>query len=322
MTVRVGMIGIGWMGAFIVPDMAACERIELTRVAGRDAERTAAFATAHGIPRHGTVDDLLADDELDLIYITTTPESHADLTTRALEAGKGVLLEKAFTTNADEASAIIDLARDRGLFLMEAMWMRFNPVIRAAQAAVAEGRIGEPRMVHASFGMPFTDLSHRLWDPKRAGGSMLDQGVYPITFADIFLGEPETVSATGSTAGFDGTDAGLDSELAMLLGYSGGRSALLSSSLRAALPLTASVSGSAGRIAIDAPFWSTEGFSLVIPREDDERTEIAKVEHGYIPMLEAVIEALDNGWIEHPLCDHAASLRVMRTADRVLAELR
>ncbi|WP_162181591.1 Gfo/Idh/MocA family protein, partial [Glycomyces tenuis] len=147
---RVGMIGTGWMGEAIAPDFALCEETELVAVAGRSAERTEAFAAAHAVPKALDVARLIEADEVELVYIASTHDSHAALARAALEQGKPVLLEKAFTVDAASAAELIALAEARGLFLMEAMWMRFNPVVRRIAALLAEGAIGEPRTLHAS----------------------------------------------------------------------------------------------------------------------------------------------------------------------------
>ena len=136
----------------IVPDFRRVEAFDLVAVAGRDATRTRAFAEDRGIPNAETVDGLLGRDDLDLVYIATTHDSHAELARRAIEHGTPVLLEKAFTMDAAEAEGLIELARDRGVFLMEAMWMRFNPAVRRVAELLAAGAIGEPRHLTASFG--------------------------------------------------------------------------------------------------------------------------------------------------------------------------
>ena len=201
---RVGIIGTGWMADMIVPDFRRVDAFDLVAVAGRDAGRTRAFTEERGIPVAETVDGLLGRDDLDLVYIATTHDSHAELARRALEHGIPVLLEKAFTMNAAEAEGLIELARDRGVFLMEAMWMRFNPAVRRVAELLAEGAIGEPRHLTASFGFSVTDAGHRLWDPEHGGGSALDQGVYPLALADLLFGGYDTLAATGSRLGPDG----------------------------------------------------------------------------------------------------------------------
>lgn len=312
---RVGMIGTGWMGEAIAADFRLAN-LELAAVAGRDPERTARFAAEHGVPRAVSVDEMLGMD-LDLIYVATTHESHLPLAEAALAAGYPVLVEKAFTLDAVEAERLTTFARDRGLFLMEAMWMRFTPGLQRAQEIIARGDIGEPRTVLASFGFALPPGDHRLRDPGRGGGSLLDQGVYPLALADVVLGAPATVAATGSRTDSDGHDLGVDTELGMLLGYSGGQQAVLATSIRAELPFAGTIGGSEGRIEFQPAFWSAE--SLVVRRAGraPETVEIPQEGRGYIPMLRAVDYALEQGWTEHPLSDHASTVRVMRTVDRV-----
>lgn len=322
-SIRVGIIGTGWMADMIVPDFRRLDAFELVSVAGRNAERTRAFADERGIPHADTVDALLERDDLDLVYVATTHDSHFDLARRALERDLPVLLEKAFTMDATEAEQLVGLARERGVFLMEAMWMRFNPAIRRVAELLAEGAIGEPRHLSATFGFPVVDPAHRLWDAVHGGGSALDQGVYPLALADLLFGEYASLAATGSRLGPDGGPTTVDAELAILLGYADGRQATLATSLRSLLPCDASIGGTAGRIRILPAFWATEGFVLERPVHGTEleREEVIlpKAGNGYVPMLEAVAESLRDGRIEHELSSHAATLRVMRAVDAVLA---
>jgi predicted dehydrogenase len=320
MTTRIGMIGTGWMGDAIAPDAALCDEVELVAVAGRDPARTASFAQRYGIPHPVDVDGLLGRDDVDLVYVATTHESHLELALAALAAGKPVLVEKPLTVDAAEGEQLVAAARTAGLFAMEAMWMRFNPAVRRLTELLVAGEIGSPRTALATFGFP-VPLGGRLWDPARAGGSLLDQGVYPLTFADLVHGEPATIAATGSRLGYAGSDTGVDTEVGMLLGYADGGQSVLASSIRATLPLTASVGGELGRIELDAPFWGTAGLTVHGPDGSRRREEFPLEGNGYVPMLRAVDEALRHGWTEHPLCDHATTLRLLRTMDAVRREL-
>ena len=317
---RVGMIGTGWMGDAIVDDFRS-SRLDLHAVAGRDRDRTERFAEVNEIPRAVSVDELLRLG-LDLIYVATPHNSHLALAERALSTGHPVLVEKAFTMDGREAEELISLARRRGLFLMEAMWMRFTPGLRRAAGLIADGAIGDPRTLMASFGMALPFGDHRLRDPDRGGGSLLDQGVYPIALADEIFGEPDTVAATGSTVDADGRDLGVETEVAMLLGYRSGQQAAVATSFRTDLPLSATIGGYDGRISLEPAFWNADALVLHRRGRDPERIEFRHTGRGYVPMLDAVHEALVGGWAEHPLSDHAATLRVMRTADRVRDSLR
>ncbi|MGX9901368.1 Gfo/Idh/MocA family protein [Arthrobacter sp. SA17] len=164
------MIGTGWMGSAIAPDFKLCEATELVAVSGRNPDRTIAFAASHDIPNALEAERLITNDDVELVYIASTHETHFDLAASALEAGKAVMVEKAFTVDTGEAARLIDMANARGLFLMEAMWMYFNPVVSRLKKLLTDGAIGEPRTLQASFGTAVPmNQDNRLWDPARAG---------------------------------------------------------------------------------------------------------------------------------------------------------
>jgi predicted dehydrogenase len=173
--------------------------------------------------------------------------------------------------------------------------------------------------VQATFGVPFPqDPEGRMWKPELGGGSTLDQGIYTITIPYLLLGKPSSIIARGTLS-----DAGADAEAAVMLGFSGGEQAQLSTSMTALLPLTASICGSAGQITIWAPFWGTEGFTLT--RSDFTSQEFAdpKEGAGYVPMLRAVGQAIAEGCIEHeilPLNDTIAVLEIMEEVIRQIKD--
>ncbi len=316
------MIGAGWMGAAIAGDFTLCDEVHLAALGARDRRAGVDFAEQHDISEVLSVDDLLGRDDLDVIYIATPHNNHRELALAAIDAGLSVLVEKSFTTTEAEAVEVAEAAASAGVFLMEAMWMRFNPAVREILALLDSGAIGEPRTVQASFGFPVPQGNHRLWDPLRAGGSLLDQGVYPLSLAQLVFGEPATVAAVGSTRDYLGDDAGVDTELGMLLGYDGGQQAVLSTSIRAMLPLTAAIGGAEGLIELAEAFWSDTTYTVRRPGGSSEARTVPREGNGYVPMLRAVHEAVASEWREHPLCTVAESVTLMRTTDRVRAALR
>ena len=151
---RWAVLGTGYIAETALPDLQRTENVDVVAVCSRDDERAARFAERWGIPHaYGSYDALFAAGGFDVAYIGTPVCTHAPLARRALEAGTHVLVEKPFTLTADEASELASLARDRGLFLMEAMWTRFNPAIRAVTALIADGAIGDVMTVRADFGL-------------------------------------------------------------------------------------------------------------------------------------------------------------------------
>lgn len=187
---------------------------DITAVGSRTLASARSFAEEFGIPRaHQSYDELVADPEVDVVYIATPHDLHAPNARAALAHGKHVLVEKPFTLNAAEARQVVDLGRRRGLLVMEAMWTRFLPHMRFVRETLAEGRIGEVRSVHADHTQLLpSDPDHRLNDPRRGGGALLDLGVYPVSMAHDLLGAPNEVIAAGQL-----TATGVDESVATIL---------------------------------------------------------------------------------------------------------
>jgi len=314
---RWGIVGTGGISRTTVGDLHLTENLDLVAVASRSPEPAEAFATAHEVPRwHGSYDALFADEDVDVVYIGTPIGTHLEDARRALLAGKHVLLEKAFTSTAAEARELAALAAAQGRFLMEAMWMRFNPTIRRLLDEVAGGAIGEVRTVQASFGFPPPPEALH-WRPELGGGALLDMGVYPLTFAQLLLGEPASVEATGELR-----EDGLDLTASVHLRYGDGRFASLLTSLRGFVSPAASVGGSDGLISVGSLFLAAESFTVVTPPFVEPRTVSEPKEgRGYVPMFRAAGEAIADGLLEHqdrPLRD---TIAVLETIDEVRRQL-
>ncbi len=196
--VRWGVIATGKIAHKFVADLAQLEECEVAAVGSRRQESADAFAQTHGIAAaYGDYRSVVEDPDVDVVYIASPHSMHREHVELAFGAGKAVLCEKSLTLNAGDAEVLVAMARDKGLFLMEAMWMRCDPLIRRLQQLVASGALGEVRQVRADLGFvvdkPPTD---RLLDPALGAGALLDMGIYPLTFAQLFLGEPTAVAAT------------------------------------------------------------------------------------------------------------------------------
>ncbi|MER5311907.1 Gfo/Idh/MocA family oxidoreductase [Streptomyces sp. NPDC002773] len=312
--VRWGILATGGIAERFTADLLTLDGAEVVAVASRTEASAKAFADRFGIPRaYGGWDGLFADEDVDVVYVATPHHAHREATGRALEAGKAVLCEKALTLNAREAEELVTLARDRGLFLMEAMWMYCNPLIRRLVELVRGGAIGEIRTVQADFGLagPFA-ADHRLRDPAVGGGALLDLGVYPVSFAQLLLGEPDTVQAHALLS-----PEGVDLNTGMLLGWDTGASALLSCSLVADTPLTASVTGTLGRIDLPRGFFFPERFTLHRDGRDPEEFVNDDDPHSLRHEAAEVMRCLRAGATESPLVPLGGSLAVMRTLDAV-----
>ncbi|MEI4280324.1 Gfo/Idh/MocA family oxidoreductase [Klenkia terrae] len=313
---RWGIVGTGGISRATVGDLHLAEDLDLVAVASRHEQTAAAFAAAHEVPRwYGDVDALLAADDVDVVYLCTPIGTHADLARRALLAGKHVLVEKALASTADEARSLAALAAEQGRFLMEAMWMRFNPAVRRVLADVADGRIGEVRSVRASFGFPPPPGTAH-WQPG-GGGALLDMGVYPLTLAHLLFGVPTAVEATGEVRA-----DGVDLTASVFLRYGDDRFAALLTSLRSVVGAGADIGGTDGAITLDAPFFATGSLSVLsASSRRPDRVELPLEGNGYVPMFRAVAEAVADGLLEHadrPLRD---TIAVLDTIDLVRARL-
>lgn len=318
--VRWGIIGTGDISDRLVPDLTAIEGSVATAVWGRQPERARHFAQKHGIP-HSTTDleALLRRDDIDAVYLATPIGTHLDLASRALDAGKHVLVEKPMASTADDIALLFERARAADRFLMEAMWMKFNPLHTALLTQLDEGIIGEPRSVRASFGTPFPPGGSR-WSAELGGSTVLDQGIYPITLAQWVLGEPVAVRATGSVR------QGVDVHAVIELDFGQGRFAQLAASALEFIDPSASISGMGGWITIDRMFWASSTASLFaegIPSlfTPPSRLEIADAGNGFRPMLRAVVEGITQGLDEHPRHGREATLSVARTMDEIRRQI-
>ncbi|SDH00572.1 Predicted dehydrogenase [Lentzea fradiae] len=306
-----GVIATGGIARTVTADMLKVPGVEVLAVSSRDVTRAREFAGKFGIERaYGDYRELLADRDVEVVYVATPHAQHHEVTLAALDAGKHVLCEKPIGLSVAQAEEMVARAAQRERFLMEAMWTRFNPLVRKAQEAVRAGEIGEVRTVRAHFGFrhPF-DAADRLWAKEAGGGSVLDVGVYPIALAHQVLGTPSRIAAHGRLAPSE-----VDAEAGVLLGYENGAHALLSSSLLAGLGSAAVIVGTEG--AIEFPEAQYNPTRVVINGVEHTTEDL-----GYQHQIRAVEELAGGGALEHPDMPWAATVAIMRTMEEVLRQL-
>ncbi|MFF5024579.1 Gfo/Idh/MocA family protein [Streptomyces collinus] len=316
-SVRWGILATGGIAAAFAADLVDLPDAEIVAVGSRSRESAEAFAERFGVTRaYGDWESLAADADLDVVYVATPHAAHRAAAGLCLTAGRNVLCEKAFTLNLREAEELVALAEEHDRFLMEAMWMYCNPLVRRLTALVRDGAIGEVRSVQADFGLagPFPP-AHRLRDPALGGGALLDLGVYPVSFAQLLLGEPDEVVARAVLSA-----EGVDLQTGALLSWESGALASVHCSIVGGTAVTASVTGSRGRIDVPAGFFHPDRF--VLHRDGREPEEFtAAPEDGPRTSLRhearEVMRALRAGEKESPLVPLAGSLAVMRTLDTI-----
>jgi len=311
--IRWGILGAGGIAGTVGVEIAATPGNEVVAVGARDADRAAALAGRLGAPRSfGSYSELVADTDVDVVYIATTHGQHHEHALLALRAGKPVLVEKAFTLNARQAREVVAEARSRRLFCMEAMWMRLNPLIRTARAVAESGRIGEVVSVRADMSARFEyDPAHRLYDLHAGGGALLDLGVYPATFAWLFLGRPDTVQATGSRS-----PTGSDASVAVQWGYPDERFAQIASTTLGHNPLAGLVAGTAGWILVEGRLNRPTSITIHDATGDEVLPDTLSG-HGYGPEVIEVERCLRAGELESPLVPLDETVAILEVLDGV-----
>lgn len=334
--VRWGLVGAGAMAHGFAADLQRLPDARIQAVAARRRTTAEALARRVGAAHvHDSVEALVGDPLVDVVYIASPNHLHARHALLALAHDTPVLCEKPFALDGDQADAVATTARRRGVFCMEAMWMRFVPVVRRAAELVRDGALGEIRTLHGDFSVAAgAERTGRLFDPLMGGGALLDLGVYPLSLADLLLGPAEQVTAhhvLGPT--------GVDEHVAVTTTHAGGVLATSTASIRAVGPNRAVVAGSTGTMIVHGPICrprrltvSTHGAASSRARRllravaPTERTVASAGRlhrgNGYDGEAIEVIHCLRAGLTESPSMPLAASLRVMGVIDEARARAR
>ncbi len=309
------ILGCGRIAAKFAADLKLVPQARLYAAAARDPQRAAEFAQEHGFEKSfGSYEEMVRDPGVDVVYVATPHSHHHRHTLLCLDHGKAVLCEKAFALNAIQAGEMIARAREKGLFLMDAFWTRFQPAFLRVMEILQSGDLGRVRMMRSDFAFhgPY-DPEKRLYNPELGGGSLLDIGIYPVFWALQALGKPARIRALAEMSA-----TGIDESLSVIFQYPGGELASLQSSF-------------ACWSDTQTEFWCERGFlrirrmgisttHLTIWRDDQSREEIPfHYEQGLGYHLEAahVMECLDQGLTESPLLPLSFTLDMMETLDRV-----
>jgi len=310
-----GILATGNITHKMVAGLKVLPDAEVIAVGSRSVESANAFADKYDIPhRHSTYEALCADPEVDVIYVAPPHSGHRDCTIMALNGGKAVLCEKPFAINRAQAVEMAAVAREKKLFLMEAMWTRFLPTVVQARQWIKEGRIGTPQMVYADFGFRTEyEEESRLFDPAFGGGGLLDVGIYPVSFAAMVFGAvPNRIAAMAEIG-----PTGVDDMNGAVLGFPGGGLALVSSAVRAETQQEARIIGTEGKIHLPSPFWSGTKVVLEVNGAEPETFDLPHEGNGYNCQAREVMDCMRAGKLESGVMPLDESIAIMGTLDEM-----
>lgn len=323
-TINWGILSTARIANKLADAVNKTEDCTLLAVGSRSQNSADEFADRYGIPRrYASYEQLVADPDIDVIYVATPHPFHMDNAVLALEAGKAVLVEKPFTMNAPEAQRVIETARARGLFLMEAMWTRFLPIMARTRELIRSGAIGDPRLVQVDFGFfsPF-DPKDRLFAPELGGGALLDVGIYTMAFVSMVLGTPQRIESFARIG-----QTGVDEENLSIFTFPNGAMASMYSATQLSTLHEAIISGTEGILRVNRGFHSGDTLTLM-PRDASARgIELKDAQviteptdpNGFIYQVQEVNACLRAGKLESDIMPLDETLAIMQTLDQIMA---
>ncbi len=316
--IRLGILGTGRMAGDFAAGLRHAENIELVAVASRSQDSAQRFASEFGVPRHYSAYAALASDpQVQLVYVATPHSCHLENSLMCLDAGKAVICEKPFTINALEAAQLIDKAREKRLFLMEAMWTRYIPAVVRLRALLEQNVIGKVQLMSAGGAyMPAFDPGNYLFRPDLGGGVLLDAGVYLVSMASMVFGSPARVLATASIG-----KTGVDEHDAILLQHHDGAIASLYVSLRAKLSPSVTLLGDRGRIFVHAPIFVPPKLTISITGEAEETVGYPFPGNGYQFQAMEAARCMLAGQTESSIMPLDETLSIMQTMDEIRSQI-
>lgn len=315
--IKWGIIGLGGIAIKFANDLKLIEDAELVAVASRSQEKASAFAKEYGVENaFGSYNDLFDFKGVDVLYIATPHNSHAELSIAAMRKGKHVLCEKPIAIHSEDLKRMISVANEEKVFLMEAMWSRFNPSIQKVKQLVDNGKIGDIGYVNADFtfyGLD-RDVDSRILNPELGGGSILDIGIYPMFFSYLFLGMPQKIIAVSS---FHTT--GVEKQTSMIFEYKNAH-AVLHSGIGTNLEVKAKISGASGSLSL-MPMWHcAQGYALEQGGEV-ENFNLPTIGMGYSHEILEVHNCLRENKLQSNLWSHQNSIDLLKIMDAVREEV-
>tara|TARA_R110000796_G_scaffold88850_7_gene192150 strand:- start:27385 stop:28368 length:984 start_codon:yes stop_codon:yes gene_type:complete len=311
--IRWGILGLGSIAHSFIKDLLLVNDAELTAVASRNIDKAIEFSTQYNSKyAFGSYEELFKCEEVDVIYIATPHSFHADIAIEAMNFKKHILCEKPMGVNLAEVTKMINTAHENGVFLMEALWSRFNPTIQKVKELIDDDVIGDVRYIHADFAFPalHRDEENRLLNPNLAGGSLLDIGIYPIFLSYLLLGKPENILASSKMY-----KTGIEMQTSMVFDYAEAQ-AILYSGLNSKSKMEAEISGTKGAIFLDPQWHHAQGYTLEI---DGNKThfDLPTTGKGYFYEINEVHLCLRENKLESNLWNHQNSRDLIELLDSI-----
>jgi dihydrodiol dehydrogenase / D-xylose 1-dehydrogenase (NADP) len=313
-----GFVAAGAMARNQARDLVESARAKIHGVYSRTRQSADAFANEFGGKVYSTLEEMVADSVIDIVYISSPNQLHYPQAKLALEAGKAILCEKPFTLNARQLAELIEIARRRKVFLMEAMWIRYLPVILKLRELLDNRAIGEIKLARAAFHLDLPiNPSGRIYNPELGGGSLLDLGIYPISFVSMLLGgAPEEIVSLAQM-----TETGVDAHFGAVFHYHSGAMASVSAGIDGQHVEDVVIQGTRGKIVVlGHRWWKLSTLSVQMSNQEAESIELPHMGSGYLYQAEEVMRCLDNKEMESPTMPLDESVAIMQTMDLMRAQ--
>ena len=313
---KVGIIGAGWIAEKMAEALAPLEDYCVHAIASRSLEKAEEFAGRWNIEKaYGSYEEMVADDEINLVYIATPHSHHFQHAMLALEHGRNVLVEKAFTANAQEAEILIRTAHEKGLFITEAIWTRYMPLSHKVKEVMESGIIGEPRVLTATL-CYMMEFKERIVRAELCGGALLDLGVYALNFARMYFGTDIVRTVTNVHLG----PTGMDMHESISLSFADGKMANLQAGALCLNDRQGIISGTEGYIRVDnincpevVEVW--RNYELAARYEKP-----ADMVNGYEYQVFECRRCIEEGLQESPMMPHEETLSIMKQMDALRQE--
>ncbi|UPZ13512.1 Gfo/Idh/MocA family protein [Flavobacterium humidisoli] len=312
-SIKWGIVGLGNIASQFASDLVLIENAELTAVASRDLAKAEEFGGRFNALRmYNSYDLLFEDSEVEIVYIATPHNSHVELSIKALESGKDVLCEKPMALSYEDARRVIEASKKNNRFFMEAFWTRFIPSVQDVLQKIRNGIIGDVNYIKADFAFHGSETENkRLFDKELGGGALFDIGVYPLFLSYILLGYPKEIAAKAIKHKND-----IDLQTSMILQYESAQS-VLHASIVSESDMKAIISGTKGRIELNAPWFIADSYSLFINEEKEATFTLPALGKGYSHEIMECQNCILNNQIESKLWSHQNCLDLSRIVEEI-----